>query len=147
MNNRVPLFGLALLLSCGGTVHALDATGQRYTQMLTSGGPANISRAARAMFKMGVSSAEVLDVAAQVLSDSYLKNPDEREFANATAWLCKALGNSGNGRYKALLQQVVAGEIHRRTRGHCEKAMLNLPDGAADTFRPGSVKLTKYRTR
>ena len=145
MKNLQLLIVLALSV-CWSTTYALDASGQRYAQMLTSGGPGTTSRAAQDIFNTGASDQELLDVAAQVLSDVYLKNPATRDYADATAWLCKALGNSSNGRYKALLEKVAnAAELQRRTRGHCSKAAENLPAGAASSFQPGSVDLAKYR--
>jgi hypothetical protein len=141
--------GVALSLVVLGCWHfpanALDASGQRSTKMLTSGGPGTIARAAEDIFSTGTSDPEVLDVAAQVLSEFYLKNPNTREYADATSWLCKALGNSGNGRYKPLLEQVAKADIHRRTRKYCDKAADNLPKGAANPFQAGSVDLAKYR--
>jgi hypothetical protein len=135
----------ALILGCYGVfAHGLDASGQRYTQMLASGGPGSISRAAQDIFNTNHSDPEVLDVAAQVLSEFYLKSPDTREYADATAWLCKALGSSGNGRYKSLIETVTAADIHRKTRKHCEKAGDSLPAGVAP-FQPGSVNLARYR--
>lgn len=124
---------------------ALDSSGERYTKMLTSGGPGTIGRAAEDIFSTATTDQEVLDVAAQVLSEFHLKNTDTREYADATAWLCKALGASGNGRYKPLLEQVANADIHRKTRKYCSQAAKNLPAGSADAFRPGSVDLAAYR--
>ena len=135
---------LVLCAVGAGSAHALDDSGKRYVGMLTSGGPGTIARAGQDIFNTGSSDPEVLEVTAQVLSDIYLKNPDEREYADATAWLCKALGNSGNGRYKSLLEKVANGGVHRKTRGHCTKAAANLPAGG-EAFQPGSVDLAKYR--
>ena len=143
---RVRMLAISLMLMFGAcSAYALDASGHRYVEMLTSGGPGTISRAAQDVFNTGSSDQEVLDVAAQVLSDIYLKNPETREYADATAWLCKALGNSGKGRYKSLIEKVADGGVHRNTRSHCTKAAANLPAGAADAFQPGSVDLAKYR--
>ena len=139
------VFTFACLGLIAAPAMALDASGQRYTQMLTSGGPGTITRAAQDIYNTGYTDQETLDVAAQVLNDFYLKNPTARDYADATAWLCKALGNSGNGRYKALLDKVTASDIHRRTRKHCEGAASSLPAGVAE-FQPGSVNLDTYRT-
>jgi hypothetical protein len=145
VNTRILSVGVVVLGCWGMPAMGMDSSGQRYTKMLTSGGPGTIGRAAEDIFSTATSDQEVLDVAAQVLSEFYLKNPDTREYADATAWLCKALGNSGNGRYKALLEKVSKAEIHRKTRKYCDKAAENLPAGSADPFQPGSVDLAQYR--
>src|SRR5689334_21635410 len=94
---------------------ALDASGQRYTKMLASGGPGTVRAAAEDIYNTNMKDQEVLDVAAQVLNDGYLKNPTDRDYADMTSWLCKALGSSGNGRYRPLLETVYKGGVHRRT--------------------------------
>ncbi len=128
-----------------GSALAMDAAGQRITQMFATGGPGTISGAAQDIYNTGVNDQEVLDVAAQVLSDTYLRNPNDRDFADATSWLCKALGNSNNGRYRALLETVSDAKINRRTRKYCENATDNLPKNAAASFQPGTVDLARYR--
>jgi hypothetical protein len=142
--NLLSLLGVAVVCTAG-TAWALDASGQRYTKMLASGGPGTISSAAQDIYNTGVTDQEVLDVAAQVLSEFYLKNPDTRDYADATSWLCKALGNSSNGRYRALLQQVSDAKIHRKTRKYCDKAMDGLPKDATPPFPVGSVDVAAYR--
>lgn len=127
------------------SAYALDASGQRYTKMLATGGPGTIRAAAEDIYNTGVTDQEVLDVAAQVLSDVHLKNPNSRDYADTTAWLCKALGNSGNGRYRPLLEQVSAADINRKTRKHCDNGAEALPKGAADAFQPGSVDVARYK--
>jgi len=127
------------------SANALDQSGERYAKMLASGGPGTIGSAGEDIFSTAYSDPEVLDLAAQVLSELYLKNPDTREYADATSWLCKALGNSGKGRYRPLLEQVSKADIHRRTRKYCDKAADNLPKGAADPFQPGSVDVSRYK--
>ena len=135
-----------VVLGCWAiAANAMDQSGERYAKMLASGGPGSIARAGEDIFSTAYSDPEVLDLAAQVLSEFYMKNPDTREYADATAWLCKALGNSGNSRYRPLLDQVTKADIHRRTRKYCEKAADNLPKGVSDPFQPGSVDVSRYK--
>lgn len=135
----------AVLACTASTSWALDASGERYTKMLASGGPSTIRAAAEDIYNAGVRDEAVLDVTAQVLSDIHMKNPGSRDYADATSWLCKALGNSSNGRYRAIVEQVVNAGIHRKTRSHCQKALNNLPGNAATSFRPGSINVAAYR--
>jgi hypothetical protein len=127
------------------TSWALDSSGQRYTTMLASGGPGTISNAAQDIFNTGMKDPEVLDVAAQVLVDIQSKTLLSGEFSDAAAWLCKALGISGNGRYRPVMESVINAEIHKKTRSHCKKAVELLPKGATDAFVAGSVNVESYK--
>ena len=61
---------------------------------------------------------------------------EDRDAVDAVAWLCRALGSSGNGRYRAVLEHVENDKsVHRKARGHCEKAAKALPKGAAQLVR------------
>ena len=93
-------FGIAVALALGASgAFALDAATERYTKMLASGGPGTIGSAAESIASTGITDPEVLDLTAQVLSDIHLKNAEDHDYAETTSWLCKALGNSGSGRY------------------------------------------------
>ena len=144
---RTKLLSLACLaLTCvAGNAWSLDSSGQRYTTMLASGGPGTISSAAQDIFNTGMKDPEVLDVAAQVLVDLEPKTLLSGEFADAASWLCKALGISGNGRYKAVLESVVKADINKKTRKWCDKSADQLPKGATDSFVPGSVNVELYK--
>lgn len=138
------LTGVALLCVAGNAL-ALDQSGQRYTTMLASGGPGTISSAAQDIFNTGMKDPEVLDVAAQVLVDIGPKTLLSRDFADAAAWLCKALGISGNARYRPVLETVVKSDINRKTRSHCDKSADMLPKNGGDAFVPGSVNVDSYK--
>lgn len=144
--NKILISLTCLACACvASSAFAMDAAGQRITRMLTIGGPGTVSGAAQDIYNTGVTDQEVLDVAAQVLSEFYMRNPNDRDFADATSWLCKALGSSNNGRYRELLKTVADAKIHKRTRKYCKGAMESLPKGAASSFQPGSVDLAKYK--
>lgn len=145
MRTKLLPFACVALACTASTAWALDASGQRYTTMLASGGPGTISSAAQDIFNTGMKDQEVLDVAAQVLVDLQAKTLLSRDFADAAAWLCKALGISGNGRYRPVLESVIKADINRKTRSHCDKAVDLLPKGAADAFVPGSVNVDAYK--
>lgn len=137
---------LTLALTCmTNTAWALDASGQRYTTMLASGGPGTINSAAQDIFNTGMKDQEVLDVAAQVLVELQPKTLLSGEFADAAAWLCKAIGISANGRYRPVIESVINAEINKKTRSHCKKSIDLLPKGATDVFVPGSVDVAAYK--
>jgi hypothetical protein len=145
MKIRILSLGSVLLGCWAISASALDQSGERYAKMLASGGPGTIRQAADDIFSTAYSDQEVLDLAAQVLSELYLKNPDTRDYADATAWLCKALGNSGKGRYRQVLEQVAKSDIRRNTRKYCDKGVDNLPKNTTDSFQPGSVDVSRYK--
>lgn len=128
----------------GTTVFALDAAEQRYVDQLTQGGAASIRSAAESIYKTGMRNEEVLDVAAEVLVQRYQIAAGRTE-TDAVAWLCKAIGNSGNGRYTELLNQVANGDVERNIKSHCGKAAKNMPQATGKKFVAGSVNLEKYR--
>src|SRR6218665_898366 len=118
-------FALPGALACATLpAQAVDATGQRYIDQLLQGGPGSVSQAAQSIYHTGYRDQEVLDVAAEVLSQKYRTATSNTE-ADAYAWVCKAIGASGNGRYKNLLSQV-AESGNRKLSRHCGKAARNL---------------------
>jgi hypothetical protein len=124
----------------------LNAADQAYIDRLIKGGPSTLQDVAQSLYNAGVTNPEVLDVAAQVLLEKYPMAGNERDTVDASAWLCRALGNSNNNRYKAVLDQVADDRsVHRRLRGHCEKASKNLAKGATSSYVAGSVNLELLR--
>ncbi len=137
---------IALTLALGATAmqaQALDPSGQRYVDQLVQGGPVSIREAAQSIYHTGYRDQEVLDVAAEVLLQQY-RSANDNTSSDAMAWVCKALGNSGNGRYQPLLREVVANSGNRRLDRHCEAAAENLPAGGV-AYQAGSVNLAAYR--
>lgn len=86
---------------------------------------------------------KVLDVVAGHVA--WAQSTEDDYMADALAWLCKALGQSGDGRYKAFLEQVAEQAAAGRLRGHAEDAAEQLPDGAADAFQPRAAPPSRER--
>jgi len=134
------------LLASGACCAELNAADQSYVDRLIKGGPSTLSEVGQSLYNASVTNPEVLDVAAQVLLEKYPMAGNERDTVDASAWLCRALGNSGNNRYKAVLDQVADDKsVHRRLRGHCEKASKNLAKGATSSYVAGTVNLEVLR--
>ena len=143
--NKTAAFTTSLALACTALqAHALDASGQRYVNQLVQGGPVSIREAAQNIYHSGYRDTETLDVAAEVLLQKYRSAADSTS-ADALAWVCKALGASGNGRYKPVLDEVVANSNNGKLDRHCEKAADSLSAGGA-AYRAGSVNLDAYRS-
>lgn len=88
---------------------------------LKNGGPYSINRAAASIYRNGETSTTVLDVAAETLLQRYKK--PKANAVNALAWLIRAIGNSGSGRYYSVMQEVYEHSEYRKLRGYAKKAM------------------------
>lgn len=137
-------YALAGIGLCWGmNAIALDASGKRYIDLMVNGGPTSIRTAAEDIYNTGTTDLEVLDVAAETLVQGYQKNVGSETQMDAMAWICRALGNSGNGRYKAVVEDA-AKSGNRKLKKHCDRAADGLP-AAQDSYQPGSVNLAKYK--
>jgi hypothetical protein len=146
MNKKV--LGSLLVLSAlmfGVAQGAMNEADKRYVDRLAKGGPETLRDVAQSLFESGNTNTEVLDVAAEVLLQKYPRASLDRNSADAVAWLCRALGGSGNNRYKAAIDEVSDKAENRKLRGHCEKASKALPKGATSSYTAGTVDLEKIR--
>jgi hypothetical protein len=141
--NSTRLIAAAVALSVTTVSWTLDVSTQRYAQMLASGGVSSMQRAGEEIFNQGLKDQELLDVAAEALAQNYAKNTGET-YVDAMSWLCKALGNSANGRYQELLTDVAKKASNRKLSKYCEKGAGSLPKGAA-AYVAGSVNLDRYK--
>jgi len=138
------LGGLTCLV--GVNAWGLDEVGTRYVKMLANGGPSSIRSTAESIFNTGNTDQDVLDAAAETLAQNYRKHPTSETYADAMAWLCRALGNSGNARYKAVVEDVANNAESRKLKKHCDRAAGDLPKAAGATpYVAGSFDLAKYK--
>jgi hypothetical protein len=136
--------GLTCLV--GVNAWGLDEAGTRYVKMLANGGPSSIRSAAESIYNTANTDQDVLDAAAETLAQNYRKNPSSETYADAMAWLCRALGNSGNARYKAVVEDVANNAESRKLKKHCDRAAGDLPKAAGATpYVAGSFDLSKYK--
>jgi len=134
-------------LTCLVAVNAwgLDEAGTRYVKLLANGGPSSIRSAAESIYNTGNTDQTVLDAAAETLAQNYRKNPNSETYADSMAWLCRALGNSGNARYKALVTEVADKAEGRKLKRHCDRAAGELPKSGGESYVAGSFNLAQYR--
>ena len=146
MNKKTFAALLAGLLVSSACFAALAPADQIYVDRLIKGGPSSLREAAEGMYNTSANNPELLDIAAEVLLEKYPLAGDSRDAVDASAWLCRALGNSGNNRYKAILDKVADDKsVHRRLRGYCEKASKPLAKGATNSYVAGTVNLELLR--
>ncbi|MBU1566941.1 MAG: hypothetical protein KJ630_15115 [Proteobacteria bacterium] len=134
---------LLTLLFAVNSCLALSAGGRRTIEMLVMGGPESQRDAAQTVYNGFDHSPEVLDVMAEVLLQTY-QRPGFVQ-VDATSWMCKALGASGNVRYRGVLQQVADKAAERKVRKYAEQSLGMLPQGNATPYIAGTVNLTKLR--
>jgi hypothetical protein len=120
-------------------VQAVDVAGQRYIDQLSGGDITNIKRAAKDIFNTREKDTAVLDVAAEVLYQRYA-NANASEL-DTLAWVVRALGNSGNGRYRSLLKEVADSDAHGKLRKHATKALKQLDKSDVGQYVKGTVDL------
>ncbi len=137
------LGGLACFVAT--SAWALDEAGTRYVKMFANGGPTSIRSAAESIYNTGNTDQEVLDAAAETLLTNFRKNASSETYADAMAWLCRALGNSGNARYQPVLAEVAANAPGRKIKRYCDRAAGELPKSGAEPYVAGSFDLAKYK--
>jgi DNA-directed RNA polymerase specialized sigma24 family protein len=147
---RATVFKKSMLmggLTCFVAINAwgLDEAGTRYVKMLANGGPSSMRSAAESIYNTGNTDQDVLDAAAETLLTNYRKNPTSETYADAMAWLCRALGNSSNARYKSVVQEVANNAESRKLKKHCDRAAGDLPKADGAGYVAGSFDLSKYK--
>ena len=84
----------------------------------------------------------MLDITAETLLERYQRAGEDRDAVDAVSWMCRALGASGNSRYRPVLEHVENDKsVHRKGRGHCEKAAKGLPKEVSNPYTAGTVNL------
>jgi hypothetical protein len=121
-----------------GVYEDVDAVEQRYINQLVVGGANNIKRASKAISRAGQVHRDVYDVLAEVILQNQAKVT--KADADAYAWACKALGSSGNGRYRSTLETVIGTDANGKVTKHAKKALAQL-DGEPDQYVAGETDL------
>lgn len=108
----------------------------KYLRMIDSNNAKEQKEAAQLIVKAKLSDTVVLDAVERVLSKGYQMTTNDRDDRIDTlSWLCKALGESGQSKYKAILSKVASEAPHQKLKGYAEKSLnqLQLSTGEAAT--------------
>lgn len=147
MNKNFSACLIALSVLAGAPAFAeMNEIDKQYVEQLIKGGPGTLRQVAENMVHTGYRNTEVLDVMAEVVLEKYPMSGNEFTLVDSVAWMCRALGNTGNSRYRPLLEKVSDDKVaHRKLRGHCEKASKQLPKAVENAYVAGTVNLELLR--
>ncbi|MBN1906167.1 MAG: DUF2846 domain-containing protein [Deltaproteobacteria bacterium] len=104
---------------------AFSAEEERYARMLQNGSLTEIRDAAKNIYYRHYNSSYLAAIAEQALLKHYSADASNIQ-VDAMAWLCKALGKTGDRRYAETLRTVAQNAPHRKLRGHAEKSLAQL---------------------
>jgi hypothetical protein len=138
--------GVVAFFTSVNSFAALDEAEKMYVDRLLKGSWVSMRDVAQSLYNTGNANTEVLDVAAEVLLEKYPRAGEDRDAVDAVAWTCRALGASGNSRYRPVLEKIENDKaVHRKGRGHCEKAAKGLPKEVTNAYVAGTVNLENLR--
>lgn len=103
----------------------LSSEEKRYSEMLQSGSVYQIRNAAKYVYRRYYKNDYLTGLAEQALLQNYTKEPTNTQI-DAMAWLCKALGRSGNKRFSETLKTVAENAPHRKLKGYAQKSLDQL---------------------
>ncbi len=146
MNRKMISLALGALLTSASSLAALDEAEKMYVDRLLKGSWVSLRDVAQSLYNTGNTNTEVLDITAETLLERYQRAGEDRDAVDAVSWMCRALGASGNSRYRPVLEHVENDKsLHRKGRGHCEKAAKGLPKEVANPYTAGTVNLELLR--
>ncbi len=139
-------FRLTALVAClvvAGAAMALTPAQQQTVNSLALGGPTTLRQTAESIYYTGETDRGVLDVLAEVMLTNYQRStPSE---IDAMSWACRALGNSGDPRYRGVLQEIADKGSHRKMAKYAKNGLKQMRDEAADPYVKGTVDIAKLR--
>ena len=104
----------------------LSAEEKRVAKLLQSDSAVDLRSGAKSVYYRHLDNKYLTDLAAQVLLEEYNQQMRDRNHVDAMAWLCKALGKTGNSSYRAALETVAETGKSRKIRGYASKNLRYL---------------------
>lgn len=133
------IFMVALLIPTIPAM-AVSPAGERHINQIVGGGMSSLRRASQSIYHNGLRERVVLDVLAEKLLQTY--NDTSQIGVDALAWACKALGQSGNTRYRNVLKTVIKNAKHSKVRKYAKQSLDKMPAGKVKKpYKKGSVNL------
>ena len=146
MNKNYVSVVVACLLASAPSFSEMNELDKQYVEQIIKGGSGTLRQVSENMVNTGYANTEVLDVLAETLLEKYPLTGTDFGSVDSVAWMCRALGSSRNNRYRPLLEHISDDKsVHRKLRGHCEKASKQLPKGSENSYVAGTVNLELLR--
>lgn len=136
------LVGLTLAV-LSSSVYALTTSEQRDYDRLASGDLTEIKKAAQSIVSNNTNNAAVLDILAEFVDQNYLNAPDYQ--LDTIAWACRALGETGNARYRELLTTIVNSDAHKKVRKYAKRSLKSLPATEVNQYVAGTIDLASIQ--
>ena len=93
----------------------------RIKNMLNASLPDLVSTGSRLVYNHHKTDVELMDEVHEILAAQY-KSSTNPEHLDAMAWMCRTLGESGNGKYKGTLERIAKDNAaHKKVRKYAEK--------------------------
>ncbi len=105
---------------------ALSSDQAKYLRLLDSNNVREQRDAARLIERGRVKDPVVLDAVERALLRGYKADSSDRDHIDAMSWLCKALGSSGQSKYRSTLSTVAQNAPHKKLKGYAEKSLNEL---------------------
>jgi TolB-like protein len=110
----------------GGAPPRAKLTSADYIKKLQSRSIADKLWGAKKIIRDRVTDPAVFDVLEQEILVVYNDNPRDRNQSDAVSWMLKALGASGQAKYKETLNTVARNAKNRKVQGYAKKSMASL---------------------
>ncbi|MCC7517518.1 MAG: hypothetical protein IT470_09295 [Pseudomonadales bacterium] len=130
-----------IIVGLSSAAFALDASEQRYVEMLSSGSMGSVKAASQDIFNTGEDNPAVLDHLAEVLLQNYANAPNGH--IDALSWAAKAVGKSRNPRYRDTLNTIASSNANKKLRKYASQALENLSSSGVPQYKRGSVAPVK----
>lgn len=135
-----PLLLLISLLAFGiHSAQALDASEQRYVDMIRQGSLSSTKQVAQDVYNTGEDNLAVIDLLTEVLLQRYTSA--SAGDIDALAWTCRAIGQTRNGRYHNALQQVANSGAHKKLRKYASQALDEVGSPVGTQYQQGMASL------
>lgn len=108
-----------------GAAQAVPETPEEFVKVFQSGNQLEQEKAAQALEWAGLSSPQLFDLVEAAALKS-LPQATDKVTINYVAHLTKALGYSGNEKYRATIEKIIAEAPHKKLRKYAEQALPNL---------------------
>lgn len=117
---------MAIGLAFASAVQAAEPeTPEEFVKVFQSGGQLEQEKAAQALAWAGLSSPQLFDLVEAAALKS-LPQATDKVTINYVAHLTKALGYSGNEKYRTTIEKIIAEAPHKKLRKHAQQALPTL---------------------